>query len=1843
MKRSPAIILPLALGLFTGIALWIRGTSPDLETRAGRADPASQPGQLAGKPPAALLPAKAPVFPRPEMRRTEGLPADFPAGAVQGQRFGMTLPDARMAAGVISAIRHEDSEVAYFEGRLDSPEPGRFFFQRQTVPGVAGDWVGHILFDANEVGWKVEPSGPGGSPELVETHRDGVICFNYAAPPMVATGESEEAPQTHPTNIPIPSYQSVIPLQSLPGAAGVIYLDFDGEQGPFLGWSNVTSDAAPSGASNSQVHEVWRMVSEDFQGFNLNITTDRKVFDNAPKGRRQHVVISPTTEAAPGAGGVAYIGSYNNSGSTVCWSFYSTGKAAAEVISHEIGHTLNLNHDGRISPSEGYYGGSDSGSGSTGWAPIMGVGYYQNLSQWSKGDYLSANNKQDDLAVIVTDNNDIDYRTDDTGENLATARYLEIAANNSVSNEGIIESGPDVDAFRFATTGGAVTLNVNTVSSNPNLDILAELVDATTGSLVTSSNPDLGINASISANLPGGEFLLKVSGVGRGDPLGDGYTDYASLGAYLISGSVTGGVKPDRFTIAENASFATTVGSVAARVGHGTSTLTWSIETGNSGGAFAIDPASGQITVAAPALLDFESLSLRWDDPSTIELFVKIADSANPALDESIRVVVTVSNVNEPPTISGASLAMLERTRIGTPLLTLAATDGDRFDFPTFSISGGNANGWFAIDPGTGELRVNGSIEVAADTPVALTVQVSDQGSPQQSATATVNLTLVNIATGYEPGGVMRTYFEGINGNSVSNLTAATSKWPNNPNSEEFLDAFDGGEHGDNFGSTIRGYLIPPVTGSYRFWIASDDASQLRLGTSSNPASAVSIASVSSWTNPYSWPDSGGQMSGLVTLTGGQPYFIEARHKEGGGGDHVSVAWSGPGITKQRLTGIYLAPYLQNYAPKIVAGTFTIAEEAFPGQVVGAVTTTDVNAGDTIGNFAITAGNTGGAFAIDPVTGRITVTAAVLNHSTTPAYTLTVQAGDDGAPSLGGSGTITVQVLPAGSFPDNGIYQQVWTGLPGTLLTALTGNANYPFRPSSVRSLNAFDSGENFAENYGSRVRALLIPPVTGDYTFHLSSDDDSRLLLGTGPSPASAVQIASIAGWSPYNVWNTHPSQQSLPVTLIAGQPYYIETLQKEGAGGDHVQVAWTGPGIASITVIPGSALQPFDLNTPPAFSGTPAVFTLTEGMAHGAVVGTVVATDPEGESPLHAITEDSIPGAFAIEFSTGRITVADPSLLGPGIHYLTVAAQDRGIGGVYPLRSASKSVTITVLSNNQPPSFASSAISIPATEDLQLTANLAATDPDAGDVLTFTKLAGPGWLSVSSDGGLSGLPGNAQVGDNVFTVRVTDSEGASDDAQLTIAVANINDAPAFTAGALTAGPAVEDEAFIATLAGSAGDIDPGDVFEFSKISGPAWLTVAADGSLGGTPGNAEVGANVFTVRVTDLAGDFSQTTLSIEVENRNDPPQFATASISGPAATEDEPCLGSIAGLASDPDAGDSRVFSRIEGPSWLAVAPDGSLSGTPQNAAVGANLFTVRVTDAAGAFAEATLVIAVANAADAPVFTVDPILRAGSTELESYSATSLAGSATDDDVGEVPLYSRVAGPSWLSVAPDGSLTGTPPTGSAGLNSFTLRATDPSGAFDEATLLIEIAAAGLPLPWDETGIGTALAGSSTVESGGIQLTGPGLLKGRNDSLHFVWQPLGSGGSITAKIEAFDGTGPDSRAGVMIRDTLASNSRHVFMGMAGDGGYRWVRRTGLNGNTSTGTSGSGTRPDAWVRLVRSGNRITAFKSPDGTVWTEVGSLTAALPVTCYFGLAIASGSMTVPATASFSHITVSP
>ncbi len=318
--------------------------------------------------------------------------------------------------------------------------------------------------------------------------------------------------------------------------------------------------------------------------------------------------------------------------------------------------------------------------------------------------------------------------------------------------------------------------------------------------VVVSDNPDLALNANVSTYLPADEYLLRIRGTGRGDPLGNGYTNYGCIGSYLITGSVVGGVKPIRFTLAENSPIGSNVGTVIPRNNHDGGTLTFAIASGNQNSAFAIDSTTGIITVANSAALDYEALSLRWDELATIELFVSITDINNPTLNESLRTVITVTNINESPTITGGAMTILEHTLLGTKVIQVLGSDADRFDFPTYSIVSGNAGNVFDIDSATGQITVAADIDVSTNTTYHLTIRATDQGAPPLTATATVSITVINTVAGIQPGQIVRTYFDNINGGTVANLTGNT-KFPNNPDSQEFLASFDGGDHGDKYGS----------------------------------------------------------------------------------------------------------------------------------------------------------------------------------------------------------------------------------------------------------------------------------------------------------------------------------------------------------------------------------------------------------------------------------------------------------------------------------------------------------------------------------------------------------------------------------------------------------------------------------------------------------------------------------------------------------------------------------------------------------------------------------------------------------------------------------------------------------------------------------------------------------------------------------------------------------------------------------------------------------------------------------------------------------------------------------
>ncbi len=469
---------------------------------------------------------------------------------------------------------------------------------------------------------------------------------------------------------------------------------------------------------------------------------------------------------------------------------------------------------------------------------------------------------------------------------------------------------------------------------------------------------------------------------------------------------------------------------------------------------------------------------------------------------------------------------------------------------------------------------------------------------------------------------------------------------------------------------------------------------------------------------------------------------------------------------------------------------------------------------------------------------------------------------------------------------------------------------------------------------------------------------------------------------------------------------------------------------------------------NTAPVFAADP--FSTSDATEDAAYSDTIAASaiDLDGD----ALTYLKVDGPNWLAVASDGSLSGTPTQSDVGGNSFTVSVSD----GIAPAVEAT--MNITVANVNDTPVFASDPIAgSSATEDVAYSGSIAGSaSDDDGDSLVYAKVSGPAWLSVATDGTLSGTPDNNAVGANAFTVSVSDGIAPAVQAALNISVANVNDAPAFTVDPIAGAGATEDVAYAGSIAGSASDED-GDSLTYAKVSGPAWLNVAADGTLSGTPNNSNVGASAFTVSVSDGIAPAVQAALNISVANVNDAPVFAVDPITGSDATEDAVYAGSIAGSASDDD-GDSLTYAKVSGPAWLNVATDGTLSGTPDNSNVGANAFTVSVSDGIAPVVQAALNISVTNVNDAPVFTADPITGSDATEDVAY-AGSIAGSASDED-GDSLAYAKVSGPAWLNVATDGTLSGTPDNSAVGANAFTVSVSDGIAPVVQATLNITVEA---------------------------------------------------------------------------------------------------------------------------------------------------------------------------------------
>jgi hypothetical protein len=386
--------------------------------------------------------------------------------------------------------------------------------------------------------------------------------------PSILSNMAQAAPDPAPAAVvsAFPLAQTFF-LHSNPGALPetrkTIYLDFDGHTTTGTSWNtgynggaaivtpaySLDSDSSFSDNELARIQYIWQRVAEDFIPFNVDVTTQdpglaaliKSGTSDSQYGVRV-VIGGDSSWYGPVIGGVAYIGSFNWSSDTPCFAFsdnlgisnHGNEKYVAEAISHEVGHTLNLTHDGTTSGVVYYQG---QGDGATGWAPLMGIGYYKELTQWSKGEYSGANNHKDELSLIAGATGGFGYRVDDHGGTIATAAGLTVVGGTSVSGEGIIERTADLDFFSFTTGQGLVSLSIDPAPRGPNLDILATLYDSS-GVVVATSNPIGFLDASFSLSLQAGTYYLSIDGTGEGDPLVTGYSDYGSLGYYSITGAI---------------------------------------------------------------------------------------------------------------------------------------------------------------------------------------------------------------------------------------------------------------------------------------------------------------------------------------------------------------------------------------------------------------------------------------------------------------------------------------------------------------------------------------------------------------------------------------------------------------------------------------------------------------------------------------------------------------------------------------------------------------------------------------------------------------------------------------------------------------------------------------------------------------------------------------------------------------------------------------------------------------------------------------------------------------------------------------------------------------------------------------------------------------------------------------------------------------------------------------------------------------------------------------------------------------------------------------------------------
>lgn len=178
-------------------------------------------------------------------------------------------------------------------------------------------------------------------------------------------------------------------------------------------------------------------------------------------------------------------------------------------------------------------------------------------------------------------------------------------------------------------------------------------------------------------------------------------------------------------------------------------------------------------------------------------------------------------------------------------------------------------------------------------------------------------------------------------------------------------------------------------------------------------------------------------------------------------------------------------------------------------------------------------------------------------------------------------------------------------------------------------------------------------------------------------------------------------------------------------------------------------------------------------------------------------------------------------------------------------------------------------------------------------------------------------------------------------------------------------------------------------------------------------------------------------------------------------------------------------------------------------------------------------------------------------------------------------------------------------------------------------------------PFPWMTREIGAG-GGGASYSNGVFTVSGSGSdIWGTADAFRFAYVPVTGNCVIVARVVSLGHTDPWAKAGVMIRASLNANSANAFIAVTPSNGVTFQYRSSTDNNSGNNNT-TGLNAPHWVRLVRSGNTFTAWRSANGVNWTQQGSsqtISMASPV--YVGLAVTAHNPSALCTAVFDNVTL--